>query len=82
MTKQQRSSLAASVSASWADPKVRAARVSRVAVRVGKTVYPSMAYALADNAPWLASKVIALRMRLRAEGVVEVEGKKFVRVDA
>lgn len=68
---------ASAISASWNNPAVRAARVSRVRVKVGKETYPSMAYALAEHTPWLASRVISLRMKLRAEGSVEVEGKVF-----
>ena len=72
--------LAASIAASWTDPEVRAARTSRLGVRVGRTEYRSMTFALADHAPHLASRLIALRMALREQGAIEIEGIRFVAV--
>jgi hypothetical protein len=71
--------LAAAVSQSWADKKVRASRLARHAFKVGGKQYASMAVALkALGLP--LTKLRELRATARDEGKVTFEGKTFVLV--
>ena len=73
---------AALIAASWADPEVRAARLARVGVRApladGTTrEFPSVAKAfIALGVP--TSKIIPLRLRLKADGEFTLGSAKFV----
>jgi hypothetical protein len=61
---------------SWADPAVRAARVTRNAVRVNDQLFSSVAHAFEQlNLPM--SKHIAFRGQLKAAGTLEAFGRKW-----
>jgi hypothetical protein len=70
----------AAISASWADPDVRAARTARAKVRVGGVVYRSVREAFqALGLP--DSKHIRFRMDLKATGKESFGGHTFVLVE-
>jgi hypothetical protein len=70
---------AASISKSWQDPEVRAARIARHAVRVSGVEYTSMMQAL--KALHLSTtKMIKLRGQMVLNGKVTFEGHNFILV--
>ncbi len=81
-SKTSTAAAAALIAASWADPEVRAARLARVGVRVlladGTTrEFHSVAKAfIALGVP--TSKIIPLRLRLKADGEFALGSAKFV----